>query len=119
LVHEQDPQADLVRVVLDHRNSPTGGALSAAFPPEQARRILRKLELQYTPKHGSWLNRAELELSVVSGQCLDRRLGDLATRAGELAAWERDRNAAGATITWRFTTPAARLQRHRLYPTDS
>ena len=118
LVDRHYPEAAVIRVVLDNLNTHTGGALYEAFEPAQARRILRKLEFRYTPKHGSWLNQAEIELSVLSGQCLDRRIGDRRTLAAEVAAWERERNRAGATVEWRFTTANARGKLRRIYPTD-
>jgi hypothetical protein len=116
LVDEHFPQAAVVRLVCDNLSTHTAAALYAAFPPEEARRIARRLEFHHTPKHGSWLNMAEIELSVLSGQCLDRRLGDRQTLAAEAAAWERRRNAARATITWRFTAADARVRLHRVYP---
>jgi hypothetical protein len=110
------PEAELLRIVLDNLNTHTPAALYAAFPPEEARRIAREIEFHYTPKHGSWLNMAEVELSVLSGQCLDRRLPDTDTARREVATWEAERNAARATIDWRFTTADARLKLHDLYP---
>lgn len=87
-----------------------------AFEPSEARRILNQLEFHYTPKHGSWLNMAEIELSVLARQCLDRRIPDKQTLEQEVAAWEQARNAQGHTIDWRFTTQDARLKLKRLYP---
>ena len=87
-----------------------------AFAPEEARRIVKKLEFHYTPKHGSWLNMAEIELSVLQGQCLDRRIADEATLVSEIAAWEQARNAQQATIDWRFAVTDAREKLKRLYP---
>jgi hypothetical protein len=116
LVDEHFPAAEVIRLVSDNLNTHTPAALYAAFPPAEARRLARKLEVHHTPPHGSWLNMAEIELSVLSGQCLDRRLGDRQTLAAEAAAWERRRNAAHATITWRFTTADARVKLHRVYP---
>jgi DDE superfamily endonuclease len=116
LVDEHFPQAEVIRLVCDNLSTHAAAALYAAFAPEEARRIARRLEFHHTPRHGSWLNMAEIELSVLSGQCLDRRLGDRQTLAAEAAAWERRRNAARATITWRFTAADARVKLHRVYP---
>ena len=115
LVDEHFPEAEVVRVVLDNLNTHGGGSLYEAFPPEEARRIVRRLEFHYTPKHGSWLNMAEIELSVLGRQCLDRRIPDTATLKQEVAAWEAERNARRATITWRFTTTDARTKLSKLY----
>jgi DDE superfamily endonuclease len=116
LVDEDYPDADVIRLVSDNLNTHTPAALSEAFPPAEARRSARKLEFHHTPKHGSWLNQAEIERSVLSGQCLDRRLGDRATLEHEVAAWEAERNQAHTTIVWRFTSAAARTKLHRVYP---
>jgi hypothetical protein len=116
LVDEHFPQAEVIRLVCDNLNTHTAAALYVAFAPAEARRLARRLEFHYTPTHGSWLNMAEIELSVLSGQCLDRRLGDRLTLQTEVAAWERRRNAARATITWRFTAAEARVKLHRVYP---
>ena len=116
LVDEHFPQAEVIRLVSDNLNTHTPAALYATFPPEEARRIATRLEFHHTPPHGSWLNMAEIELSVLSGQCLARRLGARQTLAAEAAAWEHRRNAARATITWRFTAADARVKLHRVYP---
>lgn len=116
LVDEHFPAAEVIRLVSDNLNTHTVAALYEAFAPAEARRIARRLEFHHSPKHGSWLNMAEIELSVLSGQCLDRRLGDRQTLRDEVAAWERRRNAARAAITWRFTTAEARVKLHRVYP---
>jgi hypothetical protein len=116
LVDEHFPAADVLRVVLDNLNTHTPAALYEAFPPEEARRLASKLEFHYTPKHGSWLNMAELEISVLSRQCLDQRLDSLPALAHEAAAWEARRNAAKSTIHWRFTSADARTKLSRLYP---
>ena len=118
LVDEHFPEADVVRVVLDNLNTHTPAALYEAFAPEEARRIASKLELHYTPKHGSWLNLAELEISVLSRQCLDRRLESIPVLTHEVAAWQAPRNAARATIHWRFTCADARTKLARLYPSS-
>jgi DDE superfamily endonuclease len=116
LVDEGYPQADLIRVVLDNLNTHKLASLYETFPPAAARRIAKKLEFHYTPQHGSWLNMAELEFSVLSRQCLDRRIPDEATLIRELQAYEESRNATRAKITWRFTSEQARVKLHRLYP---
>jgi hypothetical protein len=110
------PQATVISVVLDNLNTHTPAALYATFPPAEACRILRKLDFHYTPKHGSWLNMAEIEFAVVSTQCLDRRLGDQETVRREIAAWETRRNEQKATAHWRFTTAKARRNLKCLYP---
>jgi hypothetical protein len=117
LVDEGYPDADLIRVVLDNLNTPKLASLYATFAPSEARRIAKKLEFHSTPKHGSWLNMAELEFSVVNRQCLARRIPDEATLIRELQAYEERRNAAKAKITWRFTSEQARVKLQRLYPT--
>ena len=116
LVDRYYPDAIKIRLVLDNLNTHVGGALYEAFPPVEARRLLDRLELHYTPKHGSWLNMAESELSILSRQCLDRRIADPATLAREVAAWEARRNSAQATMDWRFTTADARIKLAHLYP---
>ena len=113
------PRAERIRVVLDNLNTHKAAALYETFAPEEARRVLRKLEFHYTPKHGSWLNIAEIELSVFSRQCLDRRIGDEETLRREVKKLEDERNAACAKIEWRFTTEDARRKLHRLYPSTS
>jgi hypothetical protein len=117
LVDEGYPEADLIRVGLDNLNTHKLVSLYETFPPAEARRLAKKLEFHYTPKHGSWLNMAELELSVLSRQRLDRRIPDEATLRRELRAYETRRNAAKAKITWRFTSEQARDKLQRLYPT--
>jgi len=116
LVDEGYPEATVIRVVLDNLNTHKIASLYEAFAPAEARRIARKLELHYTPKHGSWLNMAEIELSVLQQQCLDRRMPDEATLTREIAAWEKQRNAEQATIDWRFSITDARKKLKRLYP---
>ncbi len=110
------PEAERITVVLDTLNTHTPAALDAAFPAEEAKRIWDKLAFHYTPKHGSWLNRAEIELSVLSRQCLDRRIPDQPTLISEVAAWEAERTAMEATVQWRFTTADARIKLKHLYP---
>ncbi len=119
LVDEHYPEAEKVRVVLDNLNTHTGAALYQAFAPEEARRILRRLEFHYTPKHASWLNMVEIELSVLSRQCLERRIPDAKTLAREMGAWEQKRNEEGATVQWRFTASDAREKLAHLYPAKS
>ena len=116
LVDVHYPHARTIRLVLDNLNTHVGGSLYEAFPPAEARRILDRLELHYTPKHGSWLNMAESELSILARQCLDRRIADPALLAREVAAWEARRNSAQATMDWRFTTAGARTKLAHLYP---
>jgi DDE superfamily endonuclease len=116
LVDVRYPDAECIVLVMDNLNTHTPAALYEAFPPAEAKRLADKLEIHYTPKHGSWLNIAEIELSVLSRQCLDRRVPDFATLAAEVAAWQECRNAAGGAVDWRFTTDDARIKLKRLYP---
>lgn len=116
LVDDLYPDAEVIRLVTDNLNIHTPACLYEAFPPEEARRIAQKIEWHYTPKHASWLNMAEIEISILSQQCLDRRIPDQVTLRREVAAWEADRNAAKSTIVWRFTTAQARTKLSRLYP---
>ncbi len=116
LVDIQYPDAAAVVLVMDNLNTHSPASLYEAFPPAEAKRLAEKLEIHYTPKHGSWLNMAEIELSALQRQCLDRRLADRPTLEREVTAWARDRNAAAATIDWRFTTADARIKLKRLYP---
>jgi transposase len=116
LVDRHFPDATSIRVVLDNLNTHTPAALYEAFAPAEARRILRKLEFHYTPVHGSWLNMAELEFSMLSRQCLSRRIGDRDTLVTEVAAWEAARNEQRASLHWQFTVVDARRKLHRLYP---
>jgi hypothetical protein len=110
------PDAERIVLVQDNLNTHTPGSLYEAFPPTEARRLADKLELHYTPKHGSWLNIAEIELSVLSRQCLDRRIPHKATLQTEVSAWATRRNAAGSSVDWQFTTADARIKLKRLYP---
>jgi hypothetical protein len=116
LVDVYYPHARKIRLVLDNLNTHVGGSLYEAFPPQEARRLLARLEIHYTPKHGSWLNMAESELSILARQCLDRRIADTVTLAREVAAWEARRNSAQASMDWRFTTADARIKLAHLYP---
>jgi transposase len=119
LVDVHYPTAELIRVVLDNLSTHTPGALYEAFDPEEARRILRRIEFHFVPKHGSWLNMAEIEIGVLRGQCLERRIEDVAVLRAEVAAWEMQRNDAKATIKWTFTTEIAREKMGRAYPKAS
>jgi hypothetical protein len=110
------PTAERIVLVMDQLNTHSPASLYDAFPPAEAKRLADKLEIHYTPKHGSWLNMAEIELSALQRQCLDRRLGDRATMEREVAAWVTARNGTTTTIDWRFTTADARIKLKRLYP---
>jgi hypothetical protein len=116
LVDVHYPAADKIVLVMDNLNTHKIGSLYEAFAPAEARRLIGKLEIHYTPKHGSWLNMAETELSVLTKQCLDRRIPDASTLTQEVAAWVQQQNAAHATVHWRFTTDKARIKLKRLYP---
>ena len=116
LVDVDYPEAERIRVVQDNLSTHAPGALYEAFPAAEARRILRRLEFHYTPKHASWLNMVEIEIGVLKGQCLDRRIDTRDKLKAEIAAWERDRNASGARINWMFTTETARTKMGRAYP---
>jgi hypothetical protein len=116
LVDVHYPDAERVVLVMDNLNTHTPAALYEAFEPAEAKRIADKLEIHYTPKHGSWLDIAEIELSALARQCLDRRIPDQETLAKEVAAWEAERNAAQLTVHWHFTTADARVKLKHLYP---
>ena len=116
LVDIHYPEATKIRLVMDNLNTHTLGSLYEAFPPEEARRIAEKLEIHYTPKHGSWLNVAEIELRVLTVQCLSRRIPNAATLRREVQAWETARNASGARVDWQFTSADARIHLRQLYP---
>jgi len=120
LADDHYPGAQKIRVVMDNLNIHTGASLYRAFEPSEARRVLRKLEFHHTPKHASWLNQVEVELSVLSRQCLSgRRIPDQQTLAREMAAWESERNERVVTVDWRFTAEDAREKLARLYPAQS
>ena len=119
LVEVDFPQAEQVRGVMDNLSTHTPGAIYEAFSPPEARRLLRRLEFPFTPKHASWLNMAEIEMGVLRGQCLDRRIDHRERLKREIAAWERQRNAAGARVKWMFTTEKARAKMGRAYPMPS
>ena len=116
LCDEMYPEAEKIRVVLDNLNTHALGSLFACFPPEEAWRLTRRLELHFTPKHASWLNMAELELSVLSRQCLDRRLESREMVATEVGAWEAERNRLEVKLEWAFRTADARRKLAHLYP---
>ncbi len=116
LVDELLPKAKKIILVMDNLNTHSPSSLYEAFSPEEAKRILDRLEIHYTPKHGSWLNMAEIELSVLGRQCLSRRIPNQKRLRREVSAWEKSRNAKKETIDWRFTTEDARIKLKRLYP---
>jgi hypothetical protein len=116
LVDVHYPDAEKIVLLLDNLNTHDFSALYDTFEPEEAWRIREKIEIHYTPKHGSWLNMAEIELAVLNGQCLDRRIGEEETLRQEIAAWEDERNAQQVRVNWRFTTQDARIKLKRLYP---
>lgn len=116
LVDEDYAEAEQIVLVTDNLNTHRPACLYERFPPEEARRIARKIEWHYTPEHGSWLNIAECELSVLGRQCLNRRIEDRDTLVREVQAWEAERNAAEVTIDWQFTAADARIKLKRLYP---
>ncbi len=111
------PEAKKVVLVMDNLNTHSTASFYEAFPPEEARRLAERLEIHYTPKHGSWLNIAEIELSVLQGQCLNRRIADIETMRNEVDSWQTNRNNQIKKINWQFTTGKARTKLKRLYPT--
>jgi transposase len=115
LVDERYPEAERIVLVMDNPNTHTPASLYEVFDPSEARRLAEKLEIHYTPQHGSWLNMVEIELSVLSRQCLDRRVPGFETLQSEVEAWQERRDAAGNKIYWRFTTEDARIKLKRLY----
>jgi hypothetical protein len=116
LVDDYYPEAKKIVLIMDNLNTHRGASLYEAFLPEEAKRILNKLEIHFTPKHGSWLNVAEIELSHLSRQCLSRRIADQEMLADEVAAWTLRRNNSDSVINWRFTTKDARIKLKKLYP---
>jgi DDE superfamily endonuclease len=116
LVDVHYPHARKIRLVMDNLNTHTGASVYEAFAPQEARRILEKLEFHYTPKHASWLNMAEIEIGIMNRQCLDRRIDTIAEMRHETAAWEKTRNRKKAKIHWTFTIAAARRKLKKLYP---
>ena len=119
LVDVHFPEADVIRLVVDNLNTHTPAALYETFAPAEARRITRKLDFHYTPKHGSWLNRAECECAVLTEQCLERRIPHIAMLYQEITAWQAARNLNKAKINWRCNTTDARITLQRLYPSVS
>jgi hypothetical protein len=109
--------ADKITLVMDNLNTHEPGALYEAFPPEKAKALWDRFEFVYTPKHGSWLNMAEIELNVLTGQCLNRRIDDIEVARKEVNAWQKHRNNRQAKVNWQFTTKDARIKLSRLYPT--
>jgi len=116
LVDVHYPEAEKIRVVMDNLNTHKRASLYEAFSPAEARRLLRRLEFHYTPKHASWLDMAEIELSVLNSQCLDRRIPDQQTLAQETKSWQDQRNRDGIPVKWRFTVNDARQRLSHLYP---
>jgi len=116
IVDEWYPAAKKIVLVMDNLNTHRPASLYEAFPPAEARRLMEKLEIHYTPKHGSWLNIAEIELGILSRQCLDRRIGSVEFLKKEVATWQRQRNRTCGTVDWQFTTKDARKKLKRLYP---
>ena len=116
LCDELYPAAEKIVLVMDQLNTHGPASLYAAFPPPEARRLIKRLEIHHTPKHGSWLNMAEIELSVLARQCLDERMENQEKLTRAVAAWERSRNNAATRIDWRFTTADARIKLKHLYP---
>ena len=116
MLDERYPDARKVRLVMDNLNTHNIASLYEAFEPGEARRLAERLEIHYTPKHGSWLNMAEIELSVLKGQCLGRRIAEMVILQAEVSAWEKDRNNNARKIDWQFTTADARIKLKRLYP---
>jgi len=116
LLDNQYPSARKVVLVMDNLNTHTGASLYETFPPHEARRLLERLEIHYTPKHGSWLNIAEIELRILSGQCLNQRIPDKQTLQKEVNQWQNQRNSRQAKVDWRFSTDNARIKLKQLYP---
>ena len=116
LLNVRYPKAYKVRLVMDNLNTHTTASLYETFPADEARRLAERLDIHYTPKHGSWLNMAEIEFSALSNQCLNRRIADAATLRTEISAWENDRNNRKTPIQWHFTTEDARIKLKKLYP---
>jgi transposase len=116
MLDERYPDAVKVRLVMDNLNTHSTASLYEMFEPEEARRLAQRLDIHYTPKHGSWLNMAEIELSVLKGQCLNGRIPDMATMQKQVAVWGKNRNNRVRKILWQFTTPDARIRLKRLYP---
>ncbi len=116
-IAERYEEAEKITLVLDNLNTHGPGSLYETFPPEQAKALWDRFEFVYTPKHGSWLNVAEIELNVLHGQCLNRRIDNIETVIQEVSAWQNARNTKEAQVNWQFTAEDARIKLHRLYPT--
>jgi hypothetical protein len=116
MLDDRYPDAIKVCLVMDNLNTHSIASLYESFEPQEARRLAKRLDIHYTPKHGSWLNMAEIELSALKGQCLNRRIADMVTMQTEVAAWEKNRNNSMPKIDWQFTTGDARTKLKRLYP---
>lgn len=116
LVDEMYPGVEKIILVMDNLNTHKPASLYKKYPPEEARRIIKKLEIHYTPKHGSWLDIAEIELNVMTRQCLSRRIDNIDILRAELSAWEKERNDSQATVNWQFRTKDARIKLVSLYP---
>ena len=116
LLDRDFPKAEKVVLVCDNLNTHTIASFYEAFPPKQARKYVKRLEIHYTPKHGSWLDAAEIELSILTQQCLDRHIPNIKTLRREVEVWQRRRNSSGKGVDWQFTTPKARIKLKRLYP---
>jgi len=116
MLDERYPEATKVRLVMDNLNTHNVASLYETFEPHEARRLAERLEIHYTPKHGSWLNMAEIELSVLKGQCLNRRIAEISVMRSEVATWKNDRNNMSKAIDWQFKTSDARIKLKRLYP---
>jgi len=116
LLDQVYPNCSKIRLVMDNLNTHAFSSLYEVFPPETARRLAKRLEIHFTPKHGSWLNIAEIELSAMTSQCLDRRIGDISSLSKQLSAWESDRNQIQKGVDWQFTTDDARIKLKHLYP---
>lgn len=116
LVDERYPDAQKIILVMDNLNTHKPASLYKVFPPEEARRIIKKLEIHYTPKHGSWLNIAEIELNVMTRQCLSQRIASIDVLRSELSAWTNERNNGKSKVNWQFTTKDARIKLVSLYP---
>jgi hypothetical protein len=116
-ISDKYPKAKKIRLVMDNLNTHKPAALYETFPPEEAKRLWDRFEFIYTPKHGSWLNIAEIELNVLMGQCFKRRIEDMSTIREEVEAWQQNRNNKKASINWQFNTVDARVKLNRLYPT--
>ena len=116
MLDERYPEARKVRLVMDNLNTHSIASLYETFEPHEARRLAERLDIHYTPKHGSWLNMAEIELSVLKGQCLNRRIAEMATMQSEVYAWQLNRNNSSKNISWQFATSDARIKLKHLYP---